>query len=250
MGLQITASKSALLLQCPRPFAPDTTIDDESNQASEGARWGSAAHLCLDEKRVTGKFSAKSALVKYGFEKPSPKSIGDLENQVNAGWSVLQAWLKENSLRIVSGEMPLAYRLDTGQRRLAHFEEDGHRYGLSLSEIGGTPDLLLEGRNPIRKIILDYKTGDFELNDFSKPEDNAQLLTLALMTGADEVAVLHMPLGSIPIIYHAEVDAARLQKHLDNLAVAADLASKSSPAFMRVGKECKYCPARFGGRSG
>src|ERR1700742_1591080 len=70
MGLQPSASKTDLLLQCGRPFADDTEI--EPRPAGADARYGSAVHL-LQARNLAPKdkryrnVTAAGALEKFGL---------------------------------------------------------------------------------------------------------------------------------------------------------------------------------------
>jgi hypothetical protein len=265
MGLQPTASKTALLLECQRPFDPETEI--EEREPNEAATYGTKFHAAM-LRVMTGQRWADTDL--------------DFVRHVDAARECLQTWMNDNVFerkfkiakigpkrKEFDAERPRALQiyLDAfdGASYHAHmrspaFDEETHQYDLRPGEIGGTTDLVLIDKSGFR-VVVDYKTGakewdnygddqDPDDSDFSDPR-TPQMLTLAEMTGAQAVAILHAPKDGIPVIYAREVETsfafgvfhAELSKHVAALGKAM---SRVGDGSMRPGPWCKRCPAKQG----
>lgn len=218
MPIQPTASKSALLLQCPRPFEEGTEI--EPSEPGEAAVWGTRVHKALER-------CAKAQ---------APTDDAEVENHASAMWAETQRWMKAGKWRLDSIEVPKAWR-DDGNLEGVAFDEPTHTYELRDKEIGMTCDLVLKGPYG-KKCVLDYKTGEHE--DYTDPR-TPQLLTLAAAEGADTVVIVHMARGGISVVYEMSLSQDDLKKHELAILQALDLVGSG---FIRPGKECRYCPAR------
>jgi hypothetical protein len=240
--LQITASKVGLLLECQRPFDPEVELDPE--EIGEGALYGTEFHRLMARMREGHRDAV----------------VGQMGPHLKAAWECLQKWLGGDNewgkFEIVSGEQPLASRfLPAGRAHLVFsrhcdFQEEGHHYDLKPGEIGGTPDLLARrvkvakndpiGDSTIFDIfaVIDYKTGSYE--DYSNPK-TPQMLTLALQTGADIVAILHTPPGGLPVVYARQVTREELIAHAKRIQKARHRIGDGS---MRPGGYCRWCPAK------
>ena len=157
MGIQVTASKSALLLQCPRPFEEGTEI--EPSEPGEAAVWGTRVHKALE------RFAKNQAI----------SLDAEAEAHARAMWAETQRWMKAGKWKLDSIEVPKAWR-DDGNLECVAFDEPTHTYELRDKEIGMTCDLVFKGPGG-KRCVLDYKTGEHE--DYTDPR-TPQLLTLAV----------------------------------------------------------------------
>lgn len=235
---QVTASQTELFLACQRPWDPNLPSDEEETegkQATEAARYGSAFHYLMQKDDAT----TAEALVKYGFE-PDPSLVKELTEHYLLARKVLEEWKTSRGLTVVHREVPLAFNVGwVTPARVVGFDEGSHTYELEDGEIGGTSDLLLADPIIGARTVLDYKTGIYK--DYSSPERDAQMLTLAWMTGAFKVAVLHAPRGSFPVVYEGEVTGPVLDGHLEAIKKAW---ARIGDGSMRNGPHCRFCPAK------
>lgn len=250
MGLQDTASKTELLLHCTRPYAEETEIERE--EPGEAAIYGSAFHEAIAQHLkaylgfATITVDVGAAAAKWGVDAAA------LEKHVRSALRHLENFLGGNNrwgetFRVEIIEKPLATRLRVlrNQRlsietRECDFEESTHTYDLAPGEFGGTPDIVAIG-NKGHRLVLDHKSGTW--GDYSMPEKLPQLLTLALMTGANMVAVLHAP-RDFPATIYAEVVSN------DQLAAHAKLRRRAmrrvGDGSLTPGSWCCRCPAKSG----
>jgi hypothetical protein len=257
-GLQPTASKTALLLECSRPFDPETEIEERETGAA--AEYGTAFHAIMHQAFVTG--AAMPAGTEYerllvipDRYNTSVEVARGLAAHVREAETCLRTWMAGANpwglkLKVESAEKPRAVRLSRDgveSRRSCKFEASTHVYDLRPGEIGGTPDLvLIAKRDPQVKVhlpwrvVVDYKTGTSE--DFSNPE-TPQMRTLALLTAADAVAILHTPREGIPVVYARDLEHQDCLQHEEKLRQAL---SRIGDGSMRPGPWCKRCPARPG----
>ena len=87
-------------------------------------------------------------------------------------------------------------------------------------------------------MVVDYKTGVYE--DYSDPL-TPQMLTLALQTRADAVAILHTPRMGIPVVYASEATPDLIDAHRMRLIRALFRIGDGS---MRPGHWCRWCRVR------
>lgn len=237
--MQPTASKTTLLLNCARPFEKDVEVAHD--EAGEAAQYGTTWHAVMHSYMFPESLGPIPLI--------PPHYSGEEKNallaSVSSSADLLRRWLAGDNpwgevFRVLSGETSRALRYSPGRRhtRKTSLEREAHTYELRNGEIGGTDDLLVESAG--RRVILDYKTGDY--GAFDHPAALDQMLTLALMTGATAAAILHAPRGLPPIIYADDIDPEALREHSRRLRAALARAGDGS---MRPGKWCQRCPARL-----
>lgn len=236
-ALQVTASKTALLLQCPRPFAKDTEV--EPSEPGEAAIYGQRFH-----KMMAGLLQDDVSDV--------PVGVGDYDivAHVTSAHRELEEWMKPDGnifrLNFHVKEVETSRALDLsvsygGRRPTTLNDPDGaHCYeDLQVYEMGGTADVILEAETStgIFRVVLDHKTGEHE-EFYIHPAKNEQMQALAEMWEADAVAILHTPRGSAPVVYAEPVETSRFRQDLWRANRMVD------SGFLRTGSECRYCPAR------
>jgi hypothetical protein len=247
MTLQATASKSALLLQCPRPFSK--SVETEHQEPGEAALYGTKFHAAIAE------WLTKRELHKGGMLEELLLTDDDLLRHVENAYAELQAWMRWDGnpfnldFKVVGVEVSRALNLfleDSEARPIILNDADGaHDYGpLGVLDMAGTADVVLEAMEPNQeglgpfRVVLDHKTGEY--GDYSNPAANSQMQALALMFRADAVAILHTPRGSAPIIYAEEFNNPMnilSERFRDSLL-------RIDSGFLRPGPECRFCPAR------
>jgi hypothetical protein len=243
---QITASRSALLLQCARPFDPkvDWLRDDTP---SEGAQYGRAFHTAMAG----------------AFAKVPTELREEVLSHAKTALRELYRWLRSNPFRNFMGDVHTvegSYALNVAAPRMPSAvaftarecrgpREEDHLYpDLAPQEIGGTYDRRAIGDRGLPLLILDHKTGDQE-RDVAFPDRKPQLLTLGLAGVIAEgspgvvLAVLHAPRRGVPAVYAEHVPREDLFAHGRRMRRAQRRIGDGS---MRPGPECKYCPARVG----
>lgn len=260
--LQASASKSALLLACPRPFEVDI---GELEESSEPARYGSAFHeiiaACLRSKALL--FESTSAYAKavdkavkrYDMKPAAQELAGHVKSSVK----VLRNWLAREKLEIAVIETAYAIRpSDSGSwsvRAIESFDED-HRYGVDEGEVPGTVDLVVRNSHRTRSVTIDHKTGmqeDWynEGADFARPVKLAQMRTLGLVgtraaelrvgAGArtSEVAIFYADRMGLPYVYVDPYELDEKQEHVRALYAALEILGRG---FFRHGPHCQRCP--------
>ena len=247
MGLQPTASNTALLLQCGRPFSKDVEIEREP--PGEAANYGSALHYYLANKGTPAE-----ACAKYNVPGCEQEIIRHGE-QVRVA---LDAWLASSDLTSGEGLEPLiierekSYAVslsrdcegnaDYDVRGETAFEEDTHTYpSLHPFQIAGTVDLLITVRRArlyqTVRIVGDYKTGQY--GTFHKPAAIPQMQSLALMTGAAHALIIHCPRNAPVTIFCEPITL--FVKDKETLLRALERVDDGS---LRPGPACQYCPAK------
>jgi hypothetical protein len=242
MGLQDTASKTGLLLECQRPFSDEVEI--EPDEPGEAARYGSAWHEGLS-LRAKGKTVKPNALA----EKWEVSGDG-LGRHIDDAWKKTESWIAKERLRIIQVETPQASLvscrwqgpIDVKTRPVA-FDEAEHQYDLEEGEFGGTPDLVLEGesysKKGKRRVVLDYKSGA----EVSPDPKTPQLLSLSVMVDASRVAIMHYPKTSLPVIYADDVSSGM---RADFARHRMQARARIGDGSLRPGPWCRRCPARDG----
>jgi hypothetical protein len=233
-GLQITASKTGLLLQCPRPFDPET--ETEVGDVGEAAVYGTRFHKGM------------AAILRGRLDDVCEDD--ELRAHIRRAHNELEAWMISIGnpfgfqFRVVEVEASRALDLtksDGGIRPIVLRDPDGeHLYeDLSGNEMGGTCDALLEAETPIGifRVVLDHKTGEHE-QLYIHPTENEQMRALAAMWQADAVAILHTPRQSAPVVYAEVIETSRFRHELWRAKRMV------GSGFLRTGSECRYCPAR------
>lgn len=251
--MQPSSSKTALLLQCPRPFDPqvEEAGQIEREEPSESMRYGSAFHAIIAPvllkpqmvktqsyirlvDREARRFNvAKAGAELAGHVRSSAKYLLKwLEEQ---GWIGDRAWIIERSYAVAAEDSPRA-------RAVPLPSDDEHIYpDLKPHEVGATVDLMIE--KPAAVLVLDHKSGTRD-DGFSMPEKHAQMRTLGLVPPKDKQVVLavhHADRMGLPKVYDAPYDRAEQQAHARRLGAALDLVGSG---YVRTGPECDDCPAR------
>lgn len=239
--IQKTASKTALLLQCPRPFSEGIELEEQS--AGEAAIYGTKFHNLMAAKLLAPSEKWETLLVRADDN-------NDLVDHVLSAYEELRAWMHPDGnrfgLQFMAVEVETSRALDLtkssgGIRNITLRDPDGdHEYvGLAEHELAGTADVILEAETPtgIFRVVLDHKTGEHE-EYYVRPEGLEQMQALAAMWEADAVAVLHTPRNVPPIVYAEPVSLDRFRHKLWQ---AYRLVNSG---FLRTGPECKFCPAR------
>ncbi len=235
MTNQVTASRVGLLLSCARPFDP--AVEHTPTVATEAMRYGSALHEAL-ELQTTVDFAALIAK----WDLPA-ECADELRAHAIRTLACLKAWLNKGNpwgavFKVVSRETHRATNIIRLQTRECAFEPDAHTYDLRDGEFGGTDDLVVEDSDGVR-VVIDYKSGDW--GEFHKPADMPQMMTLALQTEADAVAILHSPRAGVPVMYCDELSREDVQDFHKRLLAAWGRIGDGS---LRPGKWCARCPAR------
>lgn len=242
-----------LLIECP--FAFSATF--EPRVAGEPARYGSAFHdieaRALTEQREPRATWIAPVADKWGVGQYTP----DLFKHTIAGWNTLTDWLRgRNPFNInfyANGnthiiEKAIALTPGVSARWIEPHDADHVYHGLEAGEQPGTLDLaVIPPKRLLRKqpvLVEDHKTGE---EDFSRPLDKAQLLSLAAavmrVTGATEaiVAVLHARRWGLPKVYADRVKLSELGNYEKRLTTSI---ARIGDGSMRPGPWCGRCPAR------
>jgi len=261
MGLQPSASKTELLLLCPRPFDPGLVA--EPDEPGEPARYGSAFHQVI------------AACLRSPVKKPLEKSAGayakeidraakrydvkeareELAGHVKSSVKVLRNWLTREKLEIA--EIETAYAVSaksdgTWKARTIEAHDEDHVYAVADDELPGTVDLIARNANRKRRVVIDHKTGLFEswiANDenarFARPSTVSQLRTLGLAAGSlhGELGIFHADRKGLPIVYAEPYEIEDQRAHAKELHAAFD---RIGGGFLRPDEYCKRCPARIG----
>jgi len=241
VGLQPSASRTDLLLQCQRPFDPATYI--EYVEAGEPARYGSAFHWMLAGLFLGMKgedYGAEAALARYNMTGRSNPDT--LTEHVFEAKAIMDRWLKGDNawgsrFKIESVEGPLRFNFSPVRVEQTTLDEATHEYDMAGWEMAGTPDLVaVSGK---LRAVIDHKTGR---GHYARPSHMGQLRTLAIATRANIAAVLDAPAGSLAMVHAEPVTPAVRLAHRKALQVALD---RVGDGTLRPGPECKWCPARF-----
>jgi PD-(D/E)XK nuclease superfamily len=261
MGLQASASKTGLLLNCQWPFGEQIAI--EPGEASEPANYGSGFHSLMEVAPLG---------VGEKFDETFPRLVDaagetfdlnaavreELAGHVKGSLGVLQRWL--------AGKNPWDYKFDTSRleretsyairikpgglavkvRRIASPTAEAHVYEeAEKKEIPGTVDLMED--SPLRdpdglSLVMDYKSGVGVGENFERPSKHPQLKTLSLIPDKEPiVAIFHADRRGLPIIYAEEISQAERASHARKVHRAL---SRRNSGYMRPGEWCKRCPAR------
>ena len=185
MGLQPSASKTALLLACQRPFAEDVATD--TTFATEPMRYGSAFHEVEALLLLKVLKKAEGALYTKAVEDAAKKydvapHTRELVEHVRAYHAFLSAWLLRHGwTRVV--EVETSYAMNPARlevRKIAEPSAEEHKYAdLRVGEVAGTVNLIAEDAEGKRALVLDHKTGFVDAG-FSEPARIPQMKTLGL----------------------------------------------------------------------
>ena len=236
--LSFSASKAALLLQCPRPFiiapaaepAPLTPAQQQrAGNFREAGEYGTRFHACMADWAKCGVYD--------------PTAVSDWRHVQNA-IDCLCDWMKNDPdwapLSIIEAEIPYASRFsgDVLYSRITKFQEQDHVYDLTKDEWPGTADLLLRARDG-QCILLDWKTSKF--GTWDEPDTVPQLQTLALQLGASGVAIGHAPREGIPVIYSSYIEPATQRGFAEALRVRLSQVEHGDAQALE-GSLCPRCP--------
>lgn len=241
MPLQPTASKAALLLQCPRPF--EEGVDIEREPPSEAAAYGTRFHkrlAALIEGGATAEVDVTyQAEDEYEF-------VAHLDSALMA----LRTWMQPDGnpwgleFHVAAVEVSAGISFPYSHVPATLHDPDGaHEYRSDDSaDVYGTADLILQassGHHPGMRVVVDHKTGVDFAGSFMIPSAVRQMQVLGLMFDADAVAILHSPPGAPAVVYSEEFNGRQALREQFHAAV-----ERIGSGFLRVGPECKYCPAR------
>lgn len=244
--MQATASWSSLLIECSAPFA----MQFDRGVSGEPARYGNAYHQILGKSLQTWHKPRTDWIHKAAVEFQIQKAEDELSTNVPAGRNALLEWLGgKNPFKIVFNlkqahiEKAVGLAPSKSARWIEPHDEDHIYHDVKPGEIPGTTDVdIIPSKGPI--LVEDHKTGE---EDFSRPLDKAQLLTLAAavmrIAGRDEaiVAVLHHRRWGLPKVYADKVKLSELKQYEGRLQGAM---SKIGDGSLRPGSWCARCPAR------
>jgi len=217
MALQPTASKTKLLLVCQRPFDPEVDTREETTPEQDEKRdYGTNFHLQMQ---------------RLGEGLPTD------HEHAKQTWEIVREWLETEKVVAWGCETPLAYNPKKDRARPTTLDLPTHTYDLKPGEIGATYDLLTVGG---KKIVVDYKTGDW--GSFDLPAEEPQLMTLGLATKSDVAAIVHAPRGLPPVVYSQPFDRKKLESHRKRLVRALNRVGDHS---LTPGAHCTRCPAKW-----
>ena len=255
MSLQPSASRTALLLACPRPFDPELEADPD--EAGEPARYGSAFHQVLAACLRTGVRGSQKAPLETSarYAKEVDRAAGayevkgashELAGHVKSSVKVLRNWLEREKLEIAEVEkahavLPL---IDNWTSREIPPHDEDHRYDVEPGEVPGTVDLIARSSHRRRVVVVDHKTG-WEDKDFARPATIPQMKTLGLVAPGGtltEVGIFHADRHGLPAIYTEPYEHSEQRAHAAELRRALAVIGSG---FLRPGPHCKRCPARL-----
>jgi len=253
MSLQPSASRTSLLLACPRPFDPE--LETESSSSGEAANYGSAFHLvtatCLAPakqplERSVDRYSkvVHKAAKQYGVA----HAAAELAGHVKSSMTVLRKWLDREGLKVDEIERSYAVKpeKDGWRSREIPPHDEEHRYEVEAGELPGTVDLIARNTNKTRAVVIDHKTGGLDIG-FAQPATLPQMRTLGLVASdrgeAVEVGIFHADRRGLPIVYAEPYEKQEQHRHAKALHAAF---ARVGSGFMRPGDHCKWCPARDG----
>ena len=250
--MQPSASRSALLVACSKPFDPDLVFPRDL--PGEPARWGSAWHevaakILAGSRKMPTVVKLASMTLKaarhYGVE----SAADELTNHLLQNLPEVLRHIAVHNPKTLQAEASIAYDPVTDRARAIPLPtEDEHRYEVSAKEIGMTYDWAYETSKFVE--IGDHKTGlsDDDKKDFSRPDKLEQLLTLALGYRAlrkikkpIRLAVNHSFRRGMAKVYWEEVLPTELDAHREKLAASM---LRIGDGSLRPGPQCNDCPAR------
>lgn len=255
MGVQPSASRTELLLACPRPFEDDTKADDDS--PGEAARYGSAFHQVIAACLRSGSKGKKplertAAYVKEVERAADTFDVKDaqaeLAGHVKGSVKVLRNWLEREKLQVAEIEVAYAVRPQAGGtwtvRGIPPFDGD-HRYKVDADEVPCTVDLIARSANRRRVVVIDHKTGAWgEPGEFALPVRIPQMRTLGLVPQGKvetELGIFHADRLGLPAMYADPYERPEQKRHVAALRAALD---RIGHGFLRPGDQCERCKAR------
>ena len=255
MGVQPSASRTELLLACPRPFEEDTKADDDL--PGEAARYGSAFHQVIAACLHSGSKGKKPLERTARYAKEVDRAVdafdvkdarSELAGHVKGSVKVLRNWLEREKLHVAEIEVAYAVRPQRGGkwavRSIPPFDAD-HRYKVDADEVPCTIDLVVRSSNRRRVVVIDHKTGAWgDPGEFALPARIPQMRTLGLVPqgkGEVELGVFHADRLGLPAMYAEPYERAEQKRHV--VALHAALA-RIGHGFLRPGDQCKNCKAK------
>jgi hypothetical protein len=258
MGLQPSASRTALLLACPRPFDPE--LEEGPDPSREPARYGTAFHAVLAsclrspaKKPLERSDSYAKEIDRAAVKNDVKRAAQELAGHVKSSVKVLRNWLTREKLEVAVIEQAYAvWPRENGlvtTRPIEPHDED-HRYKSAPGEVPGTVDLVALSSNRERAVVLDHKTGSGDEDKFAQPAEIPQMRTLGLVATeiaslrggvGVEVGIFHADRRGLPIVYAEPYDRDEQGRHAVQLHRAL---SQIGSGFLRPGVQCKYCPAK------
>ena len=256
MGIQPSASRTALLLACPRPF--DEEIEEGPDLPGEPARYGSAFHAVLASCLRGASKKPLERTDRYAREIDKAVAAYDvkaatheLAGHVKSSAGVLRNWLTKEKLEVAEVETAHAIwpREHFWTTRSIEPHDEDHRYASAPGEVPGTVDLIARNKSRTRAVVVDHKTGSGDEDKFAQPASIPQMRTLGLaahetgkVSAKDvEVGIFHADRRGLPIVYAEPYEHAEQNKHSDALHTAL---ARIGQGFLRPGPQCKRCPAR------
>jgi hypothetical protein len=261
MGLQPSASRTDLLLACPRPF--DVELED-ADASSQAARYGSAFHAviaaCLKspkKKPLERALSYAKMVDKAAATFDVRSTAAELAGHVKGSVKVLRNWLEREKLEVAAVEEARAVRPradGSWDSAIITPHDEDHRYDVESEWMPGTVDLVARDAARTRTVVLDHKTGGGDDDGFARPASLPQMRTLGLSARLGEstrsrhgplpeieVGIFHADRQGLPIVYAEPYERSEQRVHARELNEAL---SRLGQGFMRVGAHCKWCPAR------
>lgn len=247
--MQPSASKTDLLLACPRPFE----IEVENSIAGEPARYGSAFHQILAAclRRKTAPLEKTAPYMKE-VDKAAARfdvkgAAAELAGHVRSSAGVLRNWLAREKLEVIEVETAYAINAERSglyNARPIEAHDDEHHYDAAPHEIPGTVDLIVGDKNRRRLVVIDHKTGAWgDSAVFATPTKIPQMKTLGLAVNAPnvEVGIFHADRMGLPVLYSEPYEKRERYEHATALRTAVDLVGLG---FLRPGPQCGRCPCR------
>lgn len=254
MSVQPSASRTELLLACPRPFDPD--IEAEPDEPREAARYGTAFHqilaACLRSKpgkplleKQPSRYNTEVDIAATEHEVRS--AAAELAGHVKSSVKVFRNWLAREELEIVEVESAYAVApgIDNWEVRAIPPHDEEHHYLVDEGEIPGTIDLIARSANRKRMVVVDHKTG-WEAEGFARPSTVPQMRTLGLVAAkkvplGTELGIFHADRQGLPAMYAEEYERDDQRTHVHELRRALVMIGSG---FLRPGTHCKWCPIR------
>lgn len=246
--MQASASRSALLLQCSRPFDPDLKFPRD--EPGEPARWGSAWHevaatIVSTTRKMPTVVKLAAMALKAARHYDVEGAADELTNHLLQNLPEVLRHVNGSTSRVVQAEASIAYDPATDKARtIPAPTDDTHHYLSKPTEIAMTYDWAFEVPKYVE--IGDHKTG---MGDFSAPHRLEQLLTIALGYRAlrklrkkpIRLAVNHAFRRGMAKVYWEEASEKDLSQHREKLAGQI---SRIGDGSLRPGPLCEGCPAR------
>ena len=253
MGVQPSASRTELLLACPRPFDPDTQSDPDLS--GEPARYGSAFHACLATclswspkgKKPFEKTAAYAREIDRAAKTFDVKGAREeLAGHVKSSVKVFRNWLTREKLKVTQVEKAFAVRPQASGSctvRTVPAHDEDHRYKVDEGEVPCTIDLIATSANRRRVVVVDHKTGGGDTEEFARPLLVPQMRTLGLVArqAQPELGIFHADRRGLPAMYAEPYESHDQKAHAKALYGAL---KRIGTGFLRTGPQCERCKAK------